>query len=112
MLRTLCLKHLSLAAHLHAEFAERLNVITGEYSSNRWRSAAISMQATGYPIGATIGGIIAAWLIVRFGWRSVFLFGGVVSALMIPFGLVGKEVDSTDTAMAPGLGEGDLLLLQ
>lgn len=30
MLRTLCLKHLSLAAHLHAEFAERLNVITGD----------------------------------------------------------------------------------
>ncbi len=76
-----------------------LNVITGEYSSNRWRSAAISMQATGYPIGATIGGIIAAWLIVRFGWRSVFLFGGVVSALMIPFVLL-RLPESLDFLLA------------
>ncbi len=76
-----------------------LNVITGEYSSNRWRSAAISMQATGYPIGATIGGIIAAWLIVRFGWRSVFLFGGVVSALMIPF-VLSRLPESLDFLLA------------
>jgi benzoate transport len=76
-----------------------LNVITGEYSSNRWRSAAISMQATGYPIGATIGGIIAAWLIVRFGWRSVFLFGGVVSALMIPV-VLSRLPESLDFLLA------------
>ncbi|MEQ1728576.1 MAG: MFS transporter, partial [Vicinamibacterales bacterium] len=76
-----------------------LNVITGEYSSNRWRSAAISMQATGYPIGATIGGIIAAWLIVRFGWRSIFLFGGVMSALMIPLVLT-RLPESLDFLLA------------
>jgi benzoate transport len=61
-----------------------LNVITSEYSSRRWRSAAISLQVTGYPIGATIGGTIAAWLITAYGWRSAFLFGAVASALMIP----------------------------
>ena len=37
-----------------------LNVITSEYSSSRWRSTAISLQVTGYPIGATLGGAIAA----------------------------------------------------
>ncbi len=61
-----------------------INVITSEYSSQKWRSAAISLQATGYPIGATIGGIIAASLLVNYGWRSVFVFGGLVSAAMIP----------------------------
>ncbi len=61
-----------------------LNVITSEYSSQRWRSTAISLQVTGYPIGATIGGTIAALLITRYGWRSAFLFGGVASASMIP----------------------------
>jgi benzoate transport len=61
-----------------------INVITSEYSAQKWRSAAISLQATGYPIGATIGGIIAGWLLVHFGWRSVFVFGGLVSAAMIP----------------------------
>lgn len=76
-----------------------LNVITGEYSSDRWRSAAISMQATGYPIGATIGGIIAAWLIVRFGWRSIFLFGGLMSAVMIPV-VLSRLPESLDFLLA------------
>ena len=61
-----------------------INVITAEYASDKWRSTAISIQATGYPIGATIGGTIAAILITYYGWRSVFLFGGLVSAAMIP----------------------------
>lgn len=61
-----------------------INVITSEYSSDKWRSNAISIQVIGYPIGATIGGIIAAFLIARYGWRSAFLFGGVASLLIIP----------------------------
>ncbi len=61
-----------------------LNVITSEYSSRRWRSTAISLQVTGYPIGATIGGTIAAVLITRYGWRSAFLFGAFASLVMIP----------------------------
>ena len=61
-----------------------LNVITSEYSSRRWRSTAISLQVTGYPIGATIGGTIAALLITSYGWRSAFLFGAISSAIMIP----------------------------
>lgn len=61
-----------------------LTVITAEYSPNRWRSAAISMQSTGYALGATIGGIIAALLLTRFGWRSVFLFGGLATVSTLP----------------------------
>lgn len=61
-----------------------LNVITAEYASRRWRNTAISLQVTGYPIGATIGGTIAAVLITRYGWRSAFLFGAAGSALMVP----------------------------
>jgi MFS family permease len=65
-----------------------LSVITGEFSSGKWRSAAISAQVTGYSIGATIGGIIAGWLMTHYGWRSVFAFGGVASAVLIPVVLV------------------------
>jgi benzoate transport len=61
-----------------------LNVITSEYSSRRWRSTAISLQVTGYPLGATLGGSVAAFLITSSGWRSAFLFGAVCSALMVP----------------------------
>jgi benzoate transport len=61
-----------------------VGVITAEYASNRWRSTAIGLQATGYPIGATIGGSIAALLLEQYGWRSVFLFGALATAAMIP----------------------------
>jgi len=61
-----------------------INVITAEYASDKWRSTCISLQATGYPIGATIGGAIAAFLLMHYGWRSVFLFGALVTAAMIP----------------------------
>lgn len=61
-----------------------LNVITSEYSSRRWRSAAIGLQVTGYPIGATVGGMIAASLIASHGWRAAFLFGAAASAVMVP----------------------------
>jgi predicted MFS family arabinose efflux permease len=61
-----------------------LNVITSEYASRRWRSTAISLQVTGYPIGATVGGAIGALLITTYGWRSAFFFGAAASAIMIP----------------------------
>jgi benzoate transport len=61
-----------------------VSVITAEYSSNKWRSTSIGLQATGYPIGATIGGTIAAVLLTHYGWRSVFIFGGLTTAVMIP----------------------------
>ncbi len=59
------------------------NVIASEYASSRWRSLAVSLQSTGYAIGATIGGMIAIALISHFGWRSVFLAGGLTTIFML-----------------------------
>lgn len=61
-----------------------VGVIAAEYSSLKWRSTCVALQATGYPIGATLGGLMAAWLLTHHGWRSVFVFGGVATALMLP----------------------------
>ena len=61
-----------------------VGVITAEYSSLKWRSTCVALQATGYPIGATLGGLVAAWLLQHYGWRSVFVFGGLTTAVMIP----------------------------
>lgn len=58
------------------------NVIASEYASLRWRSLAVSLQSMGYAIGATIGGLIAIALISQFGWRSVFLAGGLATMFM------------------------------
>ncbi len=60
------------------------NVIGSEYASNRWRGLAVSLNSTGYALGATVGGLLAVALIGSFGWRSVFLFGGVVTLVAIP----------------------------
>lgn len=61
-----------------------LNVVVFEYSSDKWRNFFVSFLQTGYPIGAVIGGSIAAYLIGVSGWRSVFLFGALASFLMLP----------------------------
>jgi benzoate transport len=59
-------------------------VLVAEYSSNRWRSTASYLYTSGYSLGATIGGAIAAILISRFGWRTAFEFGAVASIAMLP----------------------------
>lgn len=61
-----------------------VNIITAEYSSNKRRGLAIATVQTGYPLGGIIGGGVAALLISESGWRSVFVFGGALSLIMIP----------------------------
>ncbi|WP_219417820.1 MFS transporter [Pseudonocardia nigra] len=60
------------------------NVIAAEYASRRWRGLAVSLNSTGYALGATLGGLLAVVLIGGFGWRSVFLLGGIATAAAIP----------------------------
>lgn len=61
-----------------------INTVVAEYSSNRYRSLAISIMAAGYTVGSLIGGIISIYLIKYYGWEYVFFFGGVFSCLLIP----------------------------
>ncbi len=61
-----------------------LTTMAAEYSSNQRRNLAISFMHAGYPVGAIIGGLISVYLIHAYGWRSVFIFGGAASAIMIP----------------------------
>jgi benzoate transport len=70
------------------------NVIASEYSSKRWRGLAISIYTAGYGIGATLGGAAAVSLQASFGWRSVFLFGGIctVATLLLLAALLPESV--------------------
>jgi MFS family permease len=61
-----------------------VGVIAAEYSSERYRSFSLAMYSIGYPIGATIGGVLAVWLIDAWGWRSVFIGGALASLAAIP----------------------------
>jgi benzoate transport len=59
-------------------------VIVSEYAPDRWRSVALAIYATGYSIGATIGGTLTAFAAQHFGWRSAFAIGGALSLALVP----------------------------
>lgn len=65
-----------------------INTIVMEYASARRKELAVAVMAVGYPIGATVGGTVAVFLIASFGWQAVFFFGASLSALLIPIALV------------------------
>jgi AAHS family 4-hydroxybenzoate transporter-like MFS transporter len=56
--------------------------LVGEYSPRRSRVMAMLVVSNGFTIGAAVAGFIAAYLIPRFGWRSVFYFGGTVPLII------------------------------
>ena len=61
------------------------NAVTAESSNATYRRTAIAAYVAGYPLGAIIGGIAASeWLLPDHGWRAIFLFGAVVTAILIP----------------------------
>lgn len=60
------------------------NAAVAEAANARWRSFCVVLMATGYPVGAVAGGSIASQLLAVYDWRSVFVFGGCVTALFIP----------------------------
>jgi benzoate transport len=61
-----------------------INAVAAEFSNARRRSLNVSLMAIGYPIGAIIGGSIAALLLKEGDWRVVFEFGAVATAAFIP----------------------------
>ena len=66
-----------------------LATVVAEYSSHRRRELCVSVMSTGYPIGATIGGIGAVFIVHSFGWRGIFALGGLLSLAMLPVVLWG-----------------------
>ena len=71
-----------------------INALSAEFANRKRRHLCVSIMSIGYPIGGVIGGIIASQLLVNHSWRSVFYFGGAVTAVFIPifFFLVPESV--------------------
>ena len=61
-----------------------INAVAAEFSNTRRRDLSVSLMSIGYPLGAVVGGIVAAQLLRGNDWRSVFYFGASVTALLIP----------------------------
>ncbi|WP_298584560.1 MFS transporter [uncultured Kocuria sp.] len=79
-------------------------VITSEYASARRRGMAVSIFTAGYGVGATLGGMGATQLIPAFGWRSVFLTGGLLTlvAIALVVAVLPESVDYLRTRRPAG----------
>ena len=56
--------------------------LIAEFSPRRRRSLIVNLVFCGFPVGLSLGGLLAAWLIPAFGWRSVLAFGGGATLLL------------------------------
>ncbi|WAT17433.1 MFS transporter [Aurantiacibacter sp. MUD11] len=65
------------------------NAVVAETTSKNGRSLSMAFYVIGYPVGGVIGGFAAQeWLLVQYDWQAVFIFGAIVTALMIPLVLL------------------------
>ena len=61
------------------------NAVVAEFANARRRNLCIAIMGGGYPVGAVVGGTIAAHLLAGGGsWHSIFHFGAIATACFIP----------------------------
>jgi benzoate transport len=60
------------------------NAVATEFANVRRRDLSVSVMAIGYPLGAVIGGSIAAKLLQGGNWRVVFEFGAICTGIFLP----------------------------
>ncbi|ALK96825.1 4-hydroxybenzoate transporter [Massilia sp. WF1] len=60
------------------------NAVTlmSEYCPDQRRATLTNAMFCGFPLGAALGGFLAAWMIPHWGWRSVLLLGGATPVLL------------------------------
>jgi len=61
------------------------NAVTmmSEYCPDSRRSTLTNLMFCGFPLGAALGGFLAAWIIPHYGWRSVLVLGGLVPLALL-----------------------------
>ena len=64
------------------------NAVVFELSNVKRRSFAMALMVIGYPLGAFFGGLVAAELLKTHDWRSVFMFGAIMTSIFLPLVLL------------------------
>jgi AAHS family 4-hydroxybenzoate transporter-like MFS transporter len=59
--------------------------MTAEYFPSRNRAFTTMVMFSGFPLGATLGGFLAAWLMTQYNWPSVFIVGGILPLVLAGF---------------------------
>ncbi|MET8824377.1 MFS transporter [Streptomyces sp. NPDC004610] len=57
--------------------------LASEYAPARSRATVVGLMWCGFPMGAVVGGLLAAWMIPALGWQSLFYVGGVAPLLVL-----------------------------
>jgi AAHS family 4-hydroxybenzoate transporter-like MFS transporter len=57
--------------------------LTSEYTPTRLRATLITLMFCGFPLGSTLGGLLATYLVPTWGWRSVFWLGGALPLVLL-----------------------------
>ena len=58
--------------------------LSSEFSPERNRAFLVTLMFAGFTLGLAFGGVVASFLIPSFGWRGVFVFGGVFPLVLFP----------------------------
>ncbi len=61
-----------------------LTALVSEFFPDRHRNLAVGVMLAGYPLGAVLGGALAAVLIPQYGWQGVFFAGGLMTLGTLP----------------------------
>ena len=56
--------------------------LAGEFSPSRHKTLIISVLLAGGSLGAVAGGFIAAAVIQDYGWQVIFLYAGILTAIL------------------------------
>jgi AAHS family 4-hydroxybenzoate transporter-like MFS transporter len=77
--------------------------LISEWTPKRVRSLVVACVIVSVPLGGSLAGILAAWLIPAYGWRSLFLVGAIIPlALLVLFWVLLPESPKY-LALRPGL---------
>lgn len=59
--------------------------LVSEYSPTRVRTLMVAVTICGFSLGGALGGAVAATTMAHFGWQSVFVVGGILPLVILPF---------------------------
>jgi AAHS family 4-hydroxybenzoate transporter-like MFS transporter len=57
--------------------------LISEWTPKRVRSLIVACVVVSVPLGGSLAGVLAAWLIPAYGWRSMFLAGAVMPLVLL-----------------------------
>jgi AAHS family 4-hydroxybenzoate transporter-like MFS transporter len=58
-----------------------VSALTAEFAPLRRRPTAVKLTLVCVPLGGMMGGLLAAWVLLRFGWRGLYGIGGTLPVL-------------------------------